>query len=120
MRPRDPAPAIDGGAERGGQRVRPTLMSRTPVERRVPPPADEDPAPEAPSTYTWRYFVDRDRHDEVALLFFLVHQLGLATWPYDQAEPLDISKCRWGPVALPVLPTAPSRCPAVTCWPALT
>ncbi|MFG2576857.1 hypothetical protein [Streptomyces sp. NPDC048481] len=54
----------------GGQRVRLALTARTRVERRVPSPADEDPAPEAPSTYTWRFFVDRDRHDEVALFFF--------------------------------------------------
>lgn len=49
-----------------------------------------------------------------------VHQLGLATLPYAQVRPLDISKCRCGPVELPVLPTAPSRCPAVTRWPAST
>ncbi|MGX1267340.1 hypothetical protein [Streptomyces phaeoluteigriseus] len=54
----------------GGQRVRLALTARTRVESRLPSPANEHSAPEAPSTYTWHFYVDRDQHDELQLFFF--------------------------------------------------
>ncbi|MFF7442952.1 hypothetical protein [Streptomyces sp. NPDC008122] len=54
----------------GGQIVRLTLTSRTRLERRSPAMATDTSTPEPPSTYAWRFYVDRDGHDEPKLFFF--------------------------------------------------
>lgn len=53
-----------------GQKVRLALTARTRAESRFPLPANEPPAPEPPSTYSWHLYVDRDQHDELKLFFF--------------------------------------------------
>ncbi|MFH9610880.1 hypothetical protein [Streptomyces sp. NPDC017448] len=53
-----------------GQVVRLALTTRTRVERRLPAAAGTDSsASEPPSTYSWFFSVDRDRHDGLVLFF---------------------------------------------------
>ncbi|OKJ62566.1 hypothetical protein [Streptomyces sp. CB02261] len=54
----------------GGQVVRLALTARTRVESRSPATATDASTPEPPSTYAWSFYVDRDQHDELKLLFF--------------------------------------------------
>ncbi|MCG7524067.1 hypothetical protein MHW47_06370 [Streptomyces sp. OfavH-34-F] len=54
----------------GGQVVRLALTERTRVESRSPSPATDTTAPEAPSTYAWSFYVDRDQNDALKLFFF--------------------------------------------------
>lgn len=54
----------------GGQVVRLELTTRTRVDRRLPVTATGASAPEPPSTYSWEFSVDRDRHRALTLLFF--------------------------------------------------
>ncbi|WAZ27341.1 hypothetical protein STRCI_008413 [Streptomyces cinnabarinus] len=54
----------------GGQVVRLALAARTRQESRSSATATDASAPEAPSTYVWSFYVDRDQHDELKLFFF--------------------------------------------------
>ncbi|MEV8453180.1 hypothetical protein AB0467_11920 [Streptomyces sp. NPDC052095] len=69
----------------GGQTVRLRLTDRTRVDRRSPETSTDTPdptasnatasdpgtsGPEAPSTYSWSFYVDRDKHDAPVLFFF--------------------------------------------------
>ncbi|MFF1439557.1 hypothetical protein [Streptomyces sp. NPDC058295] len=52
-----------------GQEIRLSLTSRTAAGTRVTTPAPTA-SPVAPSTYTWRFYVDRDAHEKLVLFFF--------------------------------------------------
>ncbi|QES04150.1 hypothetical protein DEJ44_00015 [Streptomyces venezuelae] len=56
--------------DEGGQVVRLALTTRTRVEKRISVAAGADPSlPDPPSTYSWYFHVDRDKHDGLVLFF---------------------------------------------------
>ncbi|WP_240802467.1 hypothetical protein [Streptomyces sp. A0642] len=55
----------------GGQVVRLALTARTRVESRAAATAPDASADEPPSTYSWSFYVDRDRDQHEWELFFL-------------------------------------------------
>ncbi|MDR6980509.1 hypothetical protein J2X68_007249 [Streptomyces sp. 3330] len=52
-----------------GQEVHLSMTTRTAVGTRAATPAPTA-SPDAPSTYTWRFSVDRDEREELVLFFF--------------------------------------------------
>ena len=59
-----------------------------------------------------------DRRDFLKLMGASLALAGLAGC--GRPDESRISKCKWGPVARPVMPTAPIRVPAARCWPGST
>ncbi|KQX70795.1 hypothetical protein [Streptomyces sp. Root1310] len=53
----------------GGQEIELSMTTRTAAGTRVTTPAPTA-SPTAPSTYTWRFYVDRDTHRKLVLFFF--------------------------------------------------
>ncbi|MGW2614123.1 hypothetical protein [Streptomyces sp. NPDC001500] len=53
----------------GGQRVRLSMTARAGASTRADAPAPTAP-PDVPPAYEWRFWVDRDAHDELVLFFF--------------------------------------------------